>query len=78
LPALAADVAAVAAGRPAVAAAFGHAQAVDGRGACGHPDGAARFVRSGLHLLRDETEQHLQHGGCGRPVLGQLPVGGPR
>jgi NADH:ubiquinone oxidoreductase subunit F (NADH-binding) len=75
LPALAADVAALAAGRPAVAAAFGHARAVDGRGACSHPSGAARFVTSGLHLLRDETDRHLATGGCGRPVLGRLPVG---
>jgi NADH:ubiquinone oxidoreductase subunit F (NADH-binding) len=78
LPALADDVAALVAGRPAVAAAFGHARSVDGRGACAHPDGAARFVTSGLHLLRDETERHLTHRGCGRPVLGLLPIGGTR
>ncbi len=78
LSALAADVAALAAGRPAVAAAFGHARTVDGRGACSHPSGAARFVTSGLHLLQDEADQHLAYGGCGRPVLGQLPVGGAR
>jgi NADH:ubiquinone oxidoreductase subunit F (NADH-binding) len=75
LPALAADVAAVTAGRPAVAAAFGHARAVDGRGACAHPNGAARFVISALHLLRDETDRHRQYGGCRRPVRGQLPIG---
>jgi NADH:ubiquinone oxidoreductase subunit F (NADH-binding) len=78
LPALAADIAALAAGRPAVAAAFGHAYAVTGRGACAHPDGAARFVTSALHLLHDETDRHLGAGGCGRPVLGRLPIGGPR
>jgi NADH:ubiquinone oxidoreductase subunit F (NADH-binding) len=77
LPALAADVGALVAGRPAVAAAFGHARVVDGRGACAHPDGAARFVTSGLHLLHDENDRHAQYGGCGRPVLGRLPIGRP-
>ena len=78
LPALAADVAALAAGHPAaLSAAFQHAHAVDGRGACSHPDGTVRFVSSALHLLRDEVEAH-QHGGCGRPVIGRLPIGGTR
>jgi NADH:ubiquinone oxidoreductase subunit F (NADH-binding) len=75
LPALAADVRAICRGdAAAVGTAFGHARAVDGRGACTHPDGAARFVTSGLHLLHDETDLHLR-GGCGRPVRGQLPIG---
>ena len=51
---------------------------MNGRGACAHPDGAARFVTSALHLLHDETDLHLAHGGCGRPVLRQLPIGGSR
>lgn len=76
LPALARDVAAIASGQRAVGAAFGHARVIDGRGACAHPDGAARFVTSGLHLLQDEVGRHLAHGGCGRPVLGRLPLGG--
>jgi NADH:ubiquinone oxidoreductase subunit F (NADH-binding) len=74
LPALAADVGAIAAGAPAVGAAFDHARVVTGRGACAHPDGASRFVVSGLHLLHDETDRHRQYGGCGRPVLGRLPI----
>ena len=78
LPALAQDVAAIASGHRALAAAFGHARSVDRRGACAHPDGAARFVTSGLHLLQDETDRHLAVGGCGRPVLGRLPIGGSR
>lgn len=78
LPALARDVAALANGQRALAAAFGHARAVDRRGACAHPDGAARFVTSGLHLLQDETDRHLATGGCGRPVLGRLPIGADR
>jgi NADH:ubiquinone oxidoreductase subunit F (NADH-binding) len=44
-----------------------------GRGACAHPDGAARFVASGLHHLAEEIAVH-RRGGCGRPVLGQLPL----
>jgi NADH:ubiquinone oxidoreductase subunit F (NADH-binding) len=76
LPALARDVQALCQGHPgAVEIALRHARAVDGRGACRHPDGTARFVTSALHLLRDETELHLR-GGCGRPVLGRLPIGG--
>lgn len=75
LPALAADVRALAAGAPSgLDHAIRHAQLVDGRGACRHPDGTARFVRSALGLLPDELAAH-RHGGCGRPVLGRLPVG---
>jgi NADH:ubiquinone oxidoreductase subunit F (NADH-binding) len=73
LPALARDVAGIAAGHD-VAAAFHHAQAVDGRGACHHPDGAVRFVTSGLRLLREETVRHRTAGGCGRSIRGQLVV----
>ena len=76
LPALAADVRALADGHPAApGAAFGHARAVTGRGSCAHPDGAARFVTSGVHLLQAEAARHRDTGGCGRPVRGQLPVG---
>lgn len=76
LPALAEDVTALAAGHPAALSnAFAHAHAVDGRGACSHPAGAVRFVRSGLHVLPDEIEAH-RHGGCGREVLGRLPITG--
>ena len=73
LPALARDVAAIARGGDSTAA-LHHARAVDRRGACHHPDGAARFVTSGLHVLRDEIERHQSRGGCGRPTLGQLAV----
>jgi NADH:ubiquinone oxidoreductase subunit F (NADH-binding) len=76
LPALAADVAAAAHGHPAaVANALRHASVVTGRGACAHPDGAVRFVRSGLAVMPDELAAHAA-GGCGRPVRGVLPIGG--
>lgn len=72
LPALADDVAALLVGLPAPGA-VRHAHAVTGRGACRHPDGAARFVTSALAVLGDEIERH-RFGGCGRPMLGQLAV----
>ncbi|MER6290781.1 NADH-ubiquinone oxidoreductase-F iron-sulfur binding region domain-containing protein [Streptomyces sviceus] len=46
-----------------------------GRGACHHPDGAARLAASALHAFADDVEDHLAHGTCpaaGRPP--RLPV----
>jgi NADH:ubiquinone oxidoreductase subunit F (NADH-binding) len=45
------------------------------RGACGHPDGAARFVTSALDAFGPEFADHARHGpcdGCTRP--GELPL----
>ncbi len=45
------------------------------RGACGHPDGTARFVSSALDTFAPELADHARHGpceDCARP--GQLPL----
>ena len=43
------------------------------RGACGHPDGAVRFVSSALQAFAEEFDDHARHGRCERctssPVL---------
>ena len=36
------------------------------RGACGHPDGVARFVASALRTFEREFADHLTHGPCER------------
>ena len=45
---------------------------VDGRGACSHPDGAVRLIRSAVDLFQPEVEQHAQ-GWC-RGTASILPV----
>ena len=50
---------------------------VEGRGACHHPDGTVRFLRSALQVFADEARLHLQRrcsAASGRPFL-PIPAG---
>jgi NADH-ubiquinone oxidoreductase-F iron-sulfur binding region len=54
------------------------ASLVRGRGACGHPDGATRFVLSALATFAAEFTDHARHGlceACDRPAELPLPAG---
>ena len=46
----------------------------DGRGACRHPDGAVRMVRSALAVFSDEIDRHAGGWCRGTSAAGLLPV----
>ncbi|MFI0259879.1 NADH-ubiquinone oxidoreductase-F iron-sulfur binding region domain-containing protein [Streptomyces sp. NPDC017056] len=79
LPALASALAATLSGggQETLEAVRHAAQAVRGRGACKHPDGAARFVLSALDAFPDDLAAHALAGGCGRETAGVLPLPAP-
>ncbi|TNC24359.1 NADH-ubiquinone oxidoreductase-F iron-sulfur binding region domain-containing protein [Amycolatopsis alkalitolerans] len=62
LPAMAAAMTAIAGTAPPEEA-WQLVSLVERRGACNHPDGAARFVRSSLAMFEDEIARH-RHGRC--------------
>ncbi|MDE3008187.1 MAG: hypothetical protein KGI14_04055 [Acidobacteriota bacterium] len=68
LPALAEDLAHLAhATRDADAALrrlIERAGVIEGRGACHHPDGVVRFVRSAIEVFRDDLAQHVAGNAC--------------
>lgn len=63
LPSLATAVRAVVDGRQGAERVEHLSRMVTGRGACAHPDGTVRFVRSALAVLQDEVAAHLR-GEC--------------
>jgi len=73
LAAIASELSALAAGRIADTRRLSRwLGQVNGRGACRHPDGAVRMIRSALEVFGDELDLHA-HGWCcsagGSPVL---------
>ncbi|MFF4546599.1 NADH-ubiquinone oxidoreductase-F iron-sulfur binding region domain-containing protein [Streptomyces sp. NPDC001435] len=67
LPAVAEDFAALAAGRAdpdLLSRLYRRTGLLPDRGACRHPDGAARLAASALRAFADDVDRHLTHGTC--------------
>jgi hypothetical protein len=67
LPAVAADMAALAAGRLGdlgLARLRGRLGVIPGRGACAHPDGAVRLAASALRVFADDVARHATGTPC--------------
>ena len=67
LPALASDLELLASGRGDARIdrrIERHLVTIDGRGACGHPDGVVRLVRSALRVFNRDVNEHLHHRAC--------------
>ncbi len=66
LPAVARDLALLCHGRDADARsrALGRMRQIEGRGACRHPDGAVRLIRSALEVFSEHVRWHERHGPC--------------
>jgi hypothetical protein len=47
---------------------------VEGRGACRHPDGVARFVRTALCVFESHITLHLKRGPCHTTGQAFLPL----
>ncbi|MFI8071663.1 NADH-ubiquinone oxidoreductase-F iron-sulfur binding region domain-containing protein [Streptomyces sp. NPDC086033] len=83
LPAVAEDFTALAAGHadPELLSRLHRRTALlPDRGACRHPDGAARLAASALHAFADDVEQHLTRGACAaarRPARVPVPPAKP-
>jgi NADH:ubiquinone oxidoreductase subunit F (NADH-binding) len=64
-----------------VATILGLTDLIEGRGACRHPDGVARFVRTAYSVFADEIAAHQRHGPCrasNGPVFLPIPARGRR
>ncbi len=75
LDSIATELEALAAGRPFDLARLERwLSQVDGRGACHHPDGVVRMIRSALHVFAAEITQHARGWCRGTRAAGVLPV----
>ncbi len=77
LPAIAAGLEAIVSGRAKKDTLNGVLHActlVEGRGACRHPDGVARMVRTALEVFASDFDAHLRSKGCGRANRMLLPT----